>query len=323
MENQDTPLESSEHKGHWVRRVKRRKPVRLYIAVIAAIVLVGSLTWKFAHRILHPPVADSAVSSALAAKNAAKPGWQTGVADALDTALRDSTDGSIIAAEMEVDRAADVIRTSRIQKQKAGAPFFELVVDKLNTVAATHPEDQRLFEHVTQARMDLASLRSVQPLPASDGMNATGANSSAVAAQANTGTGKHARPAAAIPGLVIAHSPRTIAADHALDPASLGGNYIDARLMASSLEILMPPAARMLSDNVRVENLTLEGAAQTIDGIHWKNVTFIGVNVRYEGGELDLQNVHFMHCTFGFETSERGARLANAIATGQPSITIE
>jgi hypothetical protein len=71
-----------------------------------------------------------------------------------------------------------------------------------------------------------------------------------------------------------------------------------------------------------VQKLTLAGAAQTLDGIRWRDVTFIGTRLRYQGGELDLQNVHFVHCTFGFANNDRSARLAAAIALGQSSIDL-
>jgi hypothetical protein len=43
---------------------------------------------------------------------------------------------------------------------------------------------------------------------------------------------------------------------------------------------------------------TLNGASQTLDGIHWHNVSFIGAHIIYLGGDLDLQNVRFIDCTF-------------------------
>jgi hypothetical protein len=117
--------------------------------------------------------------------------------------------------------------------------------------------------------------------------------------------------------------PRSVAADHVFGPGQAGGDWLDARSISDSEEILLPPSSRLLVDNVRVENLTMEGAAQTLDGIHWKNVTFIETRIRYEGGEVDLRNVHFVRCTFGFSTDGPGSRLANAIALGQPSIVID
>jgi hypothetical protein len=93
--------------------------------------------------------------------------------------------------------------------------------------------------------------------------------------------------------------------------------------MPDTAEILLPPASRLFTDNVRIKNLTITGAAQTLDGLHWENVTFIGSRLRYQGGELDLRNVRFVRCRFGLASDERGARLATALALGQSSLVIE
>ena len=108
-----------------------------------------------------------------------------------------------------------------------------------------------------------------------------------------------------------------------LDAATANGNYVDATLMPETAEIILPPATRIFADDVRVQGLTFEGASQTLDGIHWKNVTFINTRLRYEGGQVSLNNVRFVRCTFGFSSDERGARLASAIALGQTSFVIE
>ncbi|MFZ1031982.1 MAG: hypothetical protein WAN72_08315, partial [Candidatus Acidiferrales bacterium] len=121
----------------------------------------------------------------------------------------------------------------------------------------------------------------------------------------------------------VVAAPRAVAAQSVLDATTAKGNCIDATLMPETLEIILPPATRLFVDDVRVEGLTFEGASQTLDGIHWKNVTFIGTRLRYEGGQVSLSNVRFVRCTFGFSTDERGARLASAIALGQTSFVIE
>lgn len=119
-------------------------------------------------------------------------------------------------------------------------------------------------------------------------------------------------------------APRGVQANELLDPAALHGNsYVDATLMPETSEILLPPSTRVLADGVRVAGLTFAGASQTLDGIRWENVTFIGTRLRYEGGEISLENVRFVNCTFGFSTDERGARLADAIALGQRSFAME
>ncbi|MGA9730346.1 MAG: hypothetical protein WBQ83_06655, partial [Candidatus Acidiferrales bacterium] len=137
------------------------------------------------------------------------------------------------------------------------------------------------------------------------------------------GPGTKAPHAVAIPGHVVVAAPRAVAAQSVLDATTAKGNCIDATLMPETLEIILPPATRLFVDDVRVEGLTFEGASQTLDGIHWKNVTFIGTRLRYEGGQVSLSNVRFVRCTFGFSTDERGARLASAIALGQTSFVIE
>jgi len=93
--------------------------------------------------------------------------------------------------------------------------------------------------------------------------------------------------------------------------------------MPDSSEILLPPESRAFADGVRVEKLTIAGASQTLDGIRWRNVTFVGTRLRYEGGALDLRDVHFVNCRFGVTSDERGARLATALALGESSITID
>ena len=80
-------------------------------------------------------------------------------------------------------------------------------------------------------------------------------------------------------------APRHLVAKQALNPATLGGKYLDATALPELSEILVPPSPRALADNVRVEDLTIVGAAQTLDGIHWRNVTFVNTHLRYQGGD--------------------------------------
>ncbi len=101
-------------------------------------------------------------------------------------------------------------------------------------------------------------------------------------------------------GRVSIAAPREIAANSTLNPRSLGGDYLDATRMTGGGEILVLPAQGSSDENVRVENLTIAGGSQRLDAIHWTNVTFVGTEVRYEKGPLDLENVHFVRCTFSF-----------------------
>ncbi len=191
---------------------------------------------------------------------------------------------------------------ARLQSRAASPELFVLALAQLNRILKQRPDDARLLDHVTLARISLAELASSQVVDTKTGDDAT-VNSH----------GAH----------VSINGPREIAAGETLDRKSFGGSYLDASLMPDTAEILLPPFTRAFADNMRVENLTIVGAAQTLDGIRWRNMTFIGTRLRYEGGELDLQNVRFVRCRFGFPSDDRGARLADAIALGQTSFTIE
>jgi len=309
----------SGHSRRWATRRSNQRSMPAYarfVVIALALLLVGSFLWQFAQRILHPPQNIPAVS---AASGPAAPGWQSEVLSAIETGTHDAGDGNVIPAEMDVDRAAAVIAASRAQSEEAPPDLFQSAIGKLDRVAATHPDNARLIEHVTLARIELAQLRTVQIVSTDPASSAA----AAAAKQPPAGPGVHARHSVEIPGHVVIASPHQIGAGETLDPKTLGGNYLDATLMPDTSEMILPPFTRAFADKVRVENLTMEGASQTLDGIHWKDVTFIGTRLRYEGGELDLQNAHFVRCTFGFTTDERGARIATAIALGQPSIVID
>jgi hypothetical protein len=259
--------------------------------------MLGTIAWERAARWMRPSRNPTAKEKAAAtAIQPARVEWQDDTASSLENAAREANAGNITQAEVEVDRAAAFVTAARFKSQSAAPLFFETAINQLDRIVASHPENERLKEHAALMRIELAQFRSsMEVIPPQPG----DANRIGIGA------------------------PREIARDATLDPKSLGGSMLDATVMPSSAEILEPPFSRLFVDNVRVENLTLAGAAQTLDGMHWKDVTFVGTRLRYEGGEVDLHNVHFVRCTFGFTTDERGVRLANAIALGQTSLVID
>lgn len=329
----DTPSGRSRRWGRRGRGYARAPMFARVGVVLIAAVLVGTFAWQGVQRLLHPSRTTGVVTIGGAPSNAssapAMPAWESQVMDALVEATTQGAGGNITAAEVEVDRAAAIVTAERMQEQTAEPDFFESGIRGLDRVILTHPENQRLFEHVTQAKIELAQLRCAQPTEAGSS-SGDGVASRPNQGAADTGSGAvpvgpgaQAPHAKTIPGHVVLASPRAIGAQSVLDAATARGNYIDATLMPETAEIILPPATRLFADDVRVEGLTFEGASQTLDGIHWKNVTFINTRLRYESGQLSLNNVRFVRCTFGFTTDERGARLASAIALGQTTFVIE
>jgi len=272
-----------------------RMPIYARIAIpVLLILLIGRLAWQSVHSIRRASHAQPAAysDSTLAAAVPVAP-WQRDFSDSLAESLQAAAAGNITAAEVAVDRGESILTAARLQSFTADRSFFSGANAALDTVIVKS-HDEHLFDHVTQARVSLAELRSSLDEPAGD-----------------------------VSGSVRIEGPRTIAANETFNPHALGGNYLDATFMPDTAEILLPPESRSFEDGVRVENITIAGAAQTLDGIRWRNVTFVGTRLRYEDGDLDLENVRFVRCRFGIPSDERGARLASALALGQSSITVQ
>jgi len=284
----------------WGRRRDPRPRMPVWARFIVWILLLavsGTLLWEGAVRWLNPArkFTPPEISAAVPAGQSATAAWQRDVASSLEAAVHEAGAGNITQAEVGIDRVAAILAAAKFRSETAASDFFEATIAQLDRAVAAAPENARLTEHATLMRIELAQLRSALDVAPAESRSLQ---------------------------KVAINSPRSIPRDSTLDPTSLGGTFVDATLMASSAEILEPPSSRLFVDNVRVENVSLAGAAQTLDGIHWHNVTFIGTRLRYQGGEVDLQNVHFVRCTFGFANGDRGARLATAIALGRTSIVI-
>jgi hypothetical protein len=282
-------------------------PFVRYAVLALAATLVVTLAWRGVRWTLHPPAIRSAQvqynGAAVDANSTEAAPWQRDFTYALASARTDATTGNIAAAEISVDRAESFVTVARLQSLAAQPEFIAYALSELDEILNQRPDDARLLEHVTLARIALAELES--------SLTPGGPGGEQIASVGDS-PGKH----------VAIDAPREVTAGQTLDRRAFGGSYLDATLMPDTAEILLPPYSRAFVDNIRVENLTIAGASQTLDGIRWRNVTFIGTRLRYEGGELDLQNVQFVRCRFGFPADARGAALANAIATGHKTFSV-
>jgi len=287
-----------------------------WVVLIMAVALLARLAWQgsryFSDR-QRPAVTEQAAMPAPANTGRVFASWEHDMLLSINDGVRDAGAGHMVAAEEDVDRMASLATDGRLQSRVAQAEFFDVSLGGLDRILASASGDADMMDHVTQARVALAELRSSQNDP-------TDPEAASQGAASMTTSGTDAKRG--VPKISI-DAPRELAADSVLDPSALGGKYLDATFMPDTAEILLPPATRAFADDIRVENVTIAGAAQTLDGIHWRNVTFVGTHLRYESGELDLDHVRFVHCRFGIPSDESGARLANAIALGQTSIEIE
>lgn len=201
--------------------------------------------------------------------------------------------GNWTQAIASIDAATKLIRDARHEGLRVPPDNFEEMAASLDHVQSVRP-DKKLLDRLYQARTDLAEYRSWMAPP----ISASWQRAELVA-------------------------PRNISAGTHVTPSMFGAPVLDATGLPQEAEFLLPPHSRLFVDNVWVEGLTLVGASQTLDGMHWKDVTFADARIRYEGGEVELKNVRFVNCTFGFISDDRGARLADAIAHGPVSMVIE
>jgi hypothetical protein len=321
----------SEHRRRRRRRSSHRRVRRSTIPAYARIaipILLLALFGRLAWQGMRSPRGGTSLPTVASvydgdAGNLSVP-WQQDIADSLNSGVRDGSAGNLSAAEMDMDRAESFITAARLESRDASSSFFGSSFAALDSAQDQAPQNQRLFDHVTLARIALAELRS--------SLNPTPLRGTSAASHSNE---NHNRPAGNGPALdksgdrltpgtpFSMDGPRQIPADTTFDPATLHSDFLDATRMPDTLEVFLPPSTRSFADQTRVENLTIAGAAQTLDGIRWHNVTFVGTRLRYEGGEVELQNVHFVRCRFGFSSDQRGARLATAIGLGETSILIQ
>ncbi|MGA8035048.1 MAG: hypothetical protein WA823_15850 [Candidatus Acidiferrales bacterium] len=292
------------------------------VVVILAAILVGIFAWQEFGKYFRPaerpadgdltPPGKPYAADAGASDSAAR-AWQADFSSAIASAADEGKSGDVTSSEMETDRGASIL-TSAWEKGLGAPPnFFETALGQLNAIVATHPESDRLADHVFQAKIALAELRS--------GIGAGAAESQPV--EVGAGTAAAGSQSAAAGKHVVFDSPRAITAKQSVDGATFGGNYIDATVMPHTAEVLLPPATRAIEDDVRVTGLTIEGASQTLDGVTWKDVTFIGTRLRYEGGGTSLKNVKFVRCTFGFSDDEGGTKLVEAVARGEGTVSVK
>lgn len=99
-------------------------------------------------------------------------------------------------------------------------------------------------------------------------------------------------------------------------------SVVDGSGLANGAEFLVPPS-QVLASGVWVQDLTFVGGAQTLDGIHWRDVMFIRAHIRYQGGELELRNVRFVNCTFEIAKTGRGEEVTRYVTLDSPVLALD
>jgi hypothetical protein len=295
--------ERGDELGKWLR----------YVVILLALVLVGTLGWQAAQKYSHPDLAKGAGEVAAVDRPYSGVGsssdtiarrWEADFENAIGVANELSKGGDVTGAEKAADRATEIVESARARKFDAPAEFFATALRELNAIRDVHPDSDRLREHIFQTKTALAELRGT-----------TGAPDTAEAGEGQP-AGDGAKRS------LILEAPKAVSARQSLNPATLGTDFVDATRMPGASEVFLPPSSRDMSDEVKVSGLTISGAAQTLDGIIWKDVTFVGTRVRYERGPVSLKNVRFKKCNFGFSVTEGGEKIVDAILRGEGDVEV-
>jgi hypothetical protein len=302
--------------GKWLR----------YVVILLALVLVGTLGWQAAQRYEHPEqqkgagevaVVDRPCGGVRSSSETVARRWEGDFENAASVANELSKGGDVTGAEEAADRATAILESARPRKFDAAAEFFTTALRELNAIRDMHPDSDRLREHIFQTKIALAELRVSMGTAGTD-------TAIAGAAEPKRDDTEAAGPSGADGGRkrVILEAPKAVSAKQNLNPTTLGGSFVDATRMPGASEVFLPPASREMADDVKVTGLTIAGAAQTLDGIIWNDVTFVGTRVRYERGPVSMKNVRFENCNFGFSVTDGGEKIVDAILRGEGDVEV-
>jgi hypothetical protein len=195
------------------------------------------------------------------------------------------------SASAALKLATVFLANAKAQKTQPDNQYFSLVADELNRI-----KTPQLREDVHSALVELISYKSaIEPQPDTAGPKKQIDNSFQTSVQTRVNV-------------------------RVLFGASVFPVYVHG-------DLFKPVLPAKLSNNIVIDGPAVfigmvPDATQTLDGIHWVNgVTFVNMRIRYNGGEVELNNVRFVNCIFELPPSNRGAQLALAVA-GTKNITI-
>jgi hypothetical protein len=207
-----------------------------------------------------------------------------------------ATEGKLDLAVASAQRAVSTIATAAENKLPAPPAYFVDTIELIDVTAKVSPSPE-LSRKLQDARLSLAEYRSSL------------AGELAQMSKLQFGSGQH--------GWVFGGTGGSSSAG-----SSIEGMYLDISHLTGDAVKVIPPLTGTLADNIRVRRSAFRGGFQTLDGIHWSDVIFIGTHIQYRGGQLDLDHLTFVGCTFEAPDSDRGATFAEYVALQLPRLSI-
>jgi hypothetical protein len=203
--------------------------------------------------------------------------------DLLSQANTDVTIGRPARALSATEAASAIIAQATVRRIAATPDYFAGAVEDLNLLTS-RSRDPNFSKTVNSTRLVLAEYRSA--------LEAVPELPSGQASQDGT--------------FQVVHASTNI------QPSDFGNATV--LIFPPGVQDFGTPFVRRLSDDIYIEDLTIKGGEQNLDGIHWNNVVFLNTLIKYDGDEVELHNVRFVNCVFDMPDSPRTARMANYAA---------
>jgi hypothetical protein len=108
--------------------------------------------------------------------------------------------------------------------------------------------------------------------------------------------------------------PNTVVTGGNFDVSAVTGDAVELGV-ATKYPLSFRPLPPPLFDGT-----VFQGGRQTLDGIEWRNVTFVQMHISYKGGVVKIEGVRFVNCTFDLPPDPRGAKLAQYVALNGPKL---
>jgi hypothetical protein len=209
-----------------------------------------------------------------------------GAASPLAAAAKYAKEGKTELAVKATQQAVHSIAAAATEKKPASPRFFADTIEMINSVARAASSTD-LSEKLQDARLSLAQYQSSLQV---------------------IGTIKYSQKLLVTAKWTLPNKYKTV------------GGYLDISKVPGNFAT--PVGYTNLAEAHEFQGTIISGGMQTLDNIRWVNVTFVGTKIRYNGGDLYLDHVRFIGCTFEAPDNDRGAKFAEYAALLLPTLKI-
>ena len=212
--------------------------------------------------------------------------------DLLSQANEDASAKNVPRALQAIGSAQSLLIRSKVKGVPASDENFQQLVADLNLLSRS--SSAAIADKASGTRIVLADYRSaLEPRPRMPGEQ------------------------------VKVEKPHSITVEAAtIDKSTFPGSVFVAAPTAQPFNFFETPFFRRLANAPHMVSVGFMFGMQELDGFHWDGVAFENTLIRYEGGELELNNTRFINCTFELSDNPRSAKVATYVTLEQPYLKI-